>query len=285
MAGPMGPPWGPGTPCRRDVGADPAAAPGTAWRPADPPREAGPSLLPAPMQAARAGGQPARRRGRTRLTQVEPCSRGDEGPPRPLPMRGGPSPGTDADSPQTTPRPAALSDGCGWETPCRGGAAPSTHRWRQAGDGDVTRHPCMGTVLRHRWDGGVGREANPALLAPGLVPRSPRPPAPHGPSAPTASTRPSAPGGPRRCPRMEPRAADVAAPPSWEGAELSRVEPGQDSLAPACIRHIPGTQSRCPAPQTTPPHTFFSGVQLPTPSLQHWELQPPPRALSRRPRW
>ena len=81
---------GPRHPMPQGRGADPAAAPGTARRPADPPREAGPSLLPAPRQAARAGGQPARRRGRTRLTQVEPRSRGDGGPRAPSPRGAAP---------------------------------------------------------------------------------------------------------------------------------------------------------------------------------------------------
>lgn len=113
-------------------------------------------------------------------------------PPCPLPTLGGPSVGPDASCLQPTPRPVVLSDGCGWETPCRGGAAPSTQRWRQAGDEDVTRHPSAGTVLRHRCDGGVGREANTVLLAPGWDAHSPQAPAPHYPITHIAGTRPPA---------------------------------------------------------------------------------------------
>lgn len=42
----MGPPWGRNG--ATGIWADPTAAPGTPWRPADPPREARPSLPPAP---------------------------------------------------------------------------------------------------------------------------------------------------------------------------------------------------------------------------------------------
>lgn len=177
-------------------------------------------------------------------------------PPCPLPTRGGPSVGPDASRPQPTPRPAVLSDGCGWETPCRGGAAPSTQRWRQAGDEDVTRHPSAGTVLRHRCDGGVGREANTVLLAPGWDPHGPQAPAPHYPIAHTAGTRPPAPHGLQPCLRMRPHAGDVAVPPSWAGAELSQA--GVSST------HI---RSQCPEPQlSTPP---ASRVQQPASPSQH----------------
>lgn len=180
-------------------------------------------------------------------------------------------PAPDASCPQPTPRPAVLSDGCGWETPCRGGAAPSTQRWRQAGDEDVTRHPCAGTVLRHRRDGGVGREANTVLLAPGRDLHSPQAPTPHRPIAHMASTPLPAPHGLQPCPRMRPHTVDVAVPPSWAGAELSQAgSPQHPHTVPA---HRTPTSAPLLLLECSNQHLYPSTAAQPPP--QHSALAPP----------
>lgn len=78
---------------------------------------------------------------------------------------------------------------------------------------------------------------------PGWEPAAPSLPPHMAPAAPIASTWPPAPCGPQPRPCMEPRTADVAVPPSWEGTELSRARP-----------ELPGTCTQPPHPAPQPQH-------------------------------
>lgn len=72
--------------------------------------------------------------------------------PVPPPHAGRPLTANRCRQPQHHPKAPTLSDGYGWETPCRGGAAVSPHRWRQAGDGDVTNGHARGRrSITHGW--------------------------------------------------------------------------------------------------------------------------------------
>lgn len=130
------------------------------------------------------------------------------------------------------------------------------------------RHPppLRGSALCHRWDGGVGQEANPTMLAPGLGPRSPRPPAPHGPSSPHSQRlAPS----PLRPPASSPHGAVRCGRGSAAILGRSRAEP---------------SQARAPQhPNRSTPHLLL-WVQQPATLPRHWVLQPPPWVLTPRPR-
>lgn len=201
------------------------------------------------------------------MTQVEPCRQGDGGPPCPLPTRGGPSPAPDASCPQPTPRPVVLSDGCGWETPCRGGAAPSTQRWRQAGDEDVTRHSCGdGASSPPRWRGGPGGEHGSAGARAG-------PPQPPGSRTAPSLTWPALGAQPRTASSLVPTRGHTLW--TWQcrhlGREQSRARPGVLSTH---------TRSQHPGAQPQHPSCFLgAATSISTPALllsPHHSTQPWP---------
>lgn len=245
MAGTMGAPMAQG--CWAQHPRDP-------WQPQTVPR-------------SRSQEPPGRRRGRTRLTQVEPRSRGG---PRPPPLAG-----PRRLLPAATPGPAVLSDGCGCEEgPPR---APNAGARQETRTSPATATPASSPP---RCLGGPGGEHGSAGARVG-PPRSPG-------SRPRPCRRPqgrlSAPGPARLrlCPRICGRTLGT-----WQcrhlGREQSRARPGvpgtrtrpqpgpgpqprRPLLLPGAAEPPPPPQHRCSAPTTAPPAAPPSLATSPTPA-------------------